>query len=192
VQNNPVFEDSAAASLELFEHSLTAWPPDLFQLKVTVTVRSLVRFTVHACPDVESQPDQPPNVDPLGVAVNVTVPLVKCALHVVAQLRPEGELVTVPEPAPAKFTVRVGPEPKQTTFAVMLPVTIAPDESRFPELLFVVTVAETRALPQATPVTTNKPAGVTVTMSSVFEFQMTWSVISLVTGGCIKVPSALS
>ena len=70
---------------------------------------------MHACPDVESQPDQPPNVDPLGVAVNVTVPLVKCALHVVAQLRPEGELVTVPEPAPAKFTVRVGPEPKQTT-----------------------------------------------------------------------------
>jgi len=58
-------------------------------------------------------------VDPLGVAVNVTVPLVKCELHVVAQLRPEGELVTVPEPVPAKFTVRVGPELKQTTFAVM-------------------------------------------------------------------------
>src|SRR6266480_4051079 len=164
-----------------------------FQLKVTATVRSLFRFTVHACPDTESQPDQPPNVDPLGVAVNVrVVPLGKCALHVVAQLRPEGELVTVPEPGPGeKFTVRVGPEPKQTTFAVMLPVTIAPDESRFPELLFVVTVAETRALPQATPVTTNRPAGVTVTMSGVFEFQVTWSVMSLVTGGCIKVPSAL-
>ena len=93
-----------------------------FQLKVTATVRSLVRFTVHVCPDIESQPDQPPNVDPLGVAVNVIVPLGKCALHVVAQLRPEGELVTVPEPAPGKFTVNVGPELlvlKQTTFAVM-------------------------------------------------------------------------
>jgi hypothetical protein len=53
------------------------------------------------------------------MAVNVTVPLGKCALHVVAQLRPEGELVTVPEPAPAKFSVSVGPELKQTTFAVM-------------------------------------------------------------------------
>ena len=82
-------------------------------------MRSLVRFTVHACPDNESHPDQPPNVDPLGVAVNVTVPLMKCALHVVAQLRPAGELEMVPEPGPAKFTVRVGPELKQTTFAVM-------------------------------------------------------------------------
>src|SRR6266850_2182566 len=50
----------------------------LFLLKVTATVRSLVRSTVHACPDTESQPDQPPNVDPLPVAVIVTaVPLGK-------------------------------------------------------------------------------------------------------------------
>ena len=91
-------------------------------MKVTATVRLLFKATVHTCPDTESQPDQLPNVDdPLGVAVNViVVPLGKLALHVIAQPRPEGELVTVPEPAPTKLTVRVGPEPlKRTTFAVI-------------------------------------------------------------------------
>lgn len=152
-------------------------------------MRSLFRFTVHVCPDTESQPDQLPNVDPLVVAVSVTtVPLVKRWLHVVAQLRPAGELVTVPEPVPGKFTVRLGPELlelKQTTFAVMKPVTIAPDESRPPALWFVVTVAETRAFPHARPVATKRPVGVTVTKSVVFEFHATWFVMSLVTGGCI-------
>jgi hypothetical protein len=76
---------------------------------------------------------------PVGVAVKVTVvPLGNAALQVLAQLRPEGELIMVPEPLPAKFAVRTGPpEPelvKQTTFAVMKPVTMAPVEPIFPTL----------------------------------------------------------
>lgn len=156
-------------------------------MKVTVTVRLLFKFTVHSCPDTESQPAQPPNAEPFGVAVNVTaVPLAKLALHVVAQPRPAGELVMDPEPVPAKVTVRVGPAPlKQTTFAVIKPVTMAPVEDTFPMLLFVVTVADTRAFPQASPVAVSRPVELTVTRSCVFESQVTWSVMSLVTGGCI-------
>ncbi len=148
-------------------------------------MRLLVRlFTVQTSPDpdTESQPVQPPNV-PLGVAVNVTVvPFVKLPLQVVAQLRPKGELVMIPEPVPTKSTVRVGPE-GQTTIAVINPVTIAPDECRPPALVFVVTVAETRAPPQAKPVAARSPVELTVTISGVFEAQVTWSVMSLVTGG---------
>ena len=50
------------------------------------------------------------------------------------QLRPNGELATVPEPLPRNVKVRPGlPEPppdpvKQTTFAVINPVTTAPDD----------------------------------------------------------------
>ena len=95
-------------------------------MKVTVTVRSLVKlFTVPIRPDNESRPNQPENVEPLGVAVKVIVaPLAKLALQFVEQARPGGELVTVPEPPPAKSAVRVGPEApapavKQTTFAVI-------------------------------------------------------------------------
>jgi hypothetical protein len=61
----------------------------------------------------------------VGVAVRTTVvPLVKITPQVLAHPNPAGELVTMPEPVPAKFTVRIGPEPpappvKQTTFAVM-------------------------------------------------------------------------
>jgi hypothetical protein len=52
-------------------------------------------------------PDQPANAEPaVAVAVNVTVvPVGKSAEHVPGQLMPEGELVTVPEPAPARVTV---------------------------------------------------------------------------------------
>jgi hypothetical protein len=60
------------------------------------------------------------------------VPLAKLAVQVFAQVRPEGELVMLPEPGPGKLTVREGPPPpapvKQTTLAVILPVTRAPDE----------------------------------------------------------------
>jgi hypothetical protein len=133
-------------------------------------------------------------VDPFGVAVKVTtVPLTKLALQLVEQPNPAGELATVPAPVPAKVNVTAGPVPvKQITFAVMLPVTRAPDECRFPVLLSVVTVAETKALPHAKPVAVNSPVLLTVTISGVFEFQTTWSVMSLVTGGCMKDPRALS
>jgi len=158
------------------------------QLKVAVTVRLVVRVTVHTTPsgDTASHPDQPPNDEPLlGTAVIATVvPDAKPALHVPAQLRPAGELVTVPEPLPAKSTVRVSPE-KHTTLAVMYPVTRAPVDEIFPGLLFVVTVAEMRALPHARPAAVSTPVELIVAMSGVFEAQVTEFVISFVTGGWI-------
>jgi hypothetical protein len=125
---------------------------------------------------------------PVGVAKSVTaVPLGKLALHVtalLAQLRPGGELVMFPLPAPAKVAVRIGPElPEQATLAVISAVTKAPDEVRFPVLVFVVTVAETRAFPQLIPPGDSRPVAVTVARFGVLEAQVTWSVISLVTGG---------
>ena len=110
-------------------------------MKTKVTVRSLVKlFTVQICPNTASQFPQLENVEAtLAVAVSVTVvPLAKLAVHVLAQVRPEGELVVLPDPVPGKLTVSAGPPPpeavKQTTFAVMLPVTKAPDEGRLPAL----------------------------------------------------------
>jgi len=127
------------------------------------------------------------------VAVRVTlVPLGKLATHgcgpVLAQLSPEGELVTVPVPVPGKVTVRIGSPlvlvpVKHTTFAVMYPVTIAPDADTPPASLFVCTVAEMRVPPQGPPVTVIRPVELTVTIAGVFEVHVTWSVISLVTGG---------
>jgi hypothetical protein len=124
-------------------------------LRVAITAVSLCNEKVQKEALFVHPPLHPPNEEvPTGVAVRVTgVPLAKLALHVpwvLAQLMPRGELVTVPEPLPAKLTVRIGdppPEPvlaKQTTFAVVDPVTMAPDEDGPPALLFVVTVAETR------------------------------------------------
>jgi hypothetical protein len=59
-------------------------------------------------------PEQPPPLQPvkaepaLGVAVSVTaVALAKAAEHVVPQVIPAGELVTVPLPVPALLTVSV-------------------------------------------------------------------------------------
>lgn len=81
----------------------------------------VLKATVHVCPDAVSQPVQPPNVEPFGVAVKVTVvPAGKLALQLAAQPRPPGELDTVPAPVPAKATERTGPVPtKQTTVAVI-------------------------------------------------------------------------
>jgi hypothetical protein len=141
--------------------------------------------TVDPEPEVESQPVQPPNV-PLGTAVNVTmVPLANPALQLLMQISPAGELVTVPLPRPAKFTARIGEPLKHVTFAVMVPVTIAPDEDKPPLLVFVFTVAEIRVPPQARPVAVIRPVVFTVTICGVFEAQITWLVMSLVTGGWI-------
>lgn len=106
-----------------------------------MTVRFVVRVNVHAWPFTESQPTQFPKTEPLfGTAFKITVvPFGKLVLHVLPHPSPAGELLTVPEPLPVKFTVRRGaplpePLPKHTTFAVMLPVTTAPDEDRPPAL----------------------------------------------------------
>ena len=142
----------------------------------------------------ESHPVQLSNTDePVAVAVRVTgVPLAYWVRHGVGleQLRPGGALATVPAPRPAKVRVRTGdpvPPPlelvKQTTFAVMNPVTTAPDEESPPVLVFVVSVAETSVPPHDSPVAVSKPVASTVNICGVFELQVTWFVMSLVTGG---------
>jgi hypothetical protein len=98
-------------------------------LNVTVTVSFASRVTMQgfvlAC---VAQFIQLPNVDPeLGAAVSVTsVPIGNSPTHGAGleQLKPVGELVTVPAPFPAKVKVRAGPLPppllvKQVTFAVI-------------------------------------------------------------------------
>ena len=149
-------------------------------------MRLLLRLlTVQTWPDTASHPSQLKKDEPLfATAVSVIgVPDAKLAAHVPAQLKPGGELVTVPDPLPAS-TVKLSPE-KHTTLAVMYPVTRAPCDEIFPLLLFVVTVAEMRASPHATPAALSTPAELTVAMSGVFEAQVTVFVISFVAGGCI-------
>jgi hypothetical protein len=77
-------------------------------LKVAVTDCAAVIETVQVPVPVQA-PLQPANVEPLAAeAVSVTeVPLAKLALHVLPQLMPDGEEVTVPVPVPARVTVRV-------------------------------------------------------------------------------------
>lgn len=105
--------------------------------------------------------------EPVGVAVSVTVvPAPNAPIHGVGathgELKPAGELVTVPNPAPLNVTVRAGfvapplPE-KQITFPVIDPVTIAPDEEIPPTLVFVFMVAVTKVVPQVTPVAVSNP-----------------------------------
>lgn len=119
-------------------------------------------------------PDQPPKVDgATGVAVRVTVvPAGKLSTQltaVLAQLKLE--LVTVPVPLPRKSTVKIGAAPlpppvlvKQTTLAVIEPVTTAPEEDTPDPSAFVATVAEIRVFgPQTTPVTFISPVELTVT-----------------------------
>src|SRR3954452_166220 len=65
--------------------------------------------TVHWLPFTESQPLQLLKVEPeAGAAVSATeVPSSNAAEQVTPQLIPDGELVTVPDPAPVLETVRV-------------------------------------------------------------------------------------
>jgi len=161
-------------------------------LKVTVTTRLLFKTRLHVGPETVSHPSQLPNAEPeFGAAVReIADPAEKVPLQAVAQPSPAGVLVTVPNPAPEKFTVRrkeLPPDPpepvKQITFACIVPVTIAPEEERLPALLFVWTVAEIKVLPHALPVAVIRPVESTVTICGVLEAQTTWFVISFVTGG---------
>ena len=139
-----------------------------------------------------SQPNQLPNFDrPVPAAVSVTgVPFANWPRHALEQIRPGGELVTVPDPLPAKVRVRISvdapPPPvlvKQTTLAVMNPVTTAPDDDKPPVLLLVVTVAETSVPPHASPVAVSMPVELTLNICTSFEAHVTRFVMSLVTGG---------
>ncbi len=78
------------------------------RMKVAVTELALLKVTTHD-PLPLHAPPHPPNVEPVfGVSFRVTcVPSLKLALQVVPQLMPAGELVTTPDPVPAKLTVRV-------------------------------------------------------------------------------------
>jgi hypothetical protein len=53
-------------------------------------------------------------------------------------------------------------------------------------------VAETSVPPHDSPVAVRKPVALTVNIPVVFDTQVTWSVMSLVTGGWIYVPRALN
>jgi hypothetical protein len=148
-------------------------------LKVAVTVTLFIKLsTVHIVPLVASHPAHPPNVPVVDVAVNVTVvPVGKLATQAVAleaQPSPEGELEIVPAPVPAKSTVMVGPVPvKHVRFAVMYPVTTAPDEETPEPSLLVCTVADTRVPPHTRPVAVKRPVESTVNICGVFEVQVT-------------------
>jgi hypothetical protein len=78
-------------------------------LKVAVTVAFEFKFRVHVAPLPVQAPLQPTKPDRRpGVAVNVTVPLLKVAEHVPEQLlMPAGLDDTLPRPRPPWFTVRV-------------------------------------------------------------------------------------
>jgi hypothetical protein len=155
-------------------------------LKVTVTTGFPLRVNAQTLlvGDV-GHIDQPPNVDVLdGVAVSVIeVPLAKaCVLHGpgVEQLKPSAGSETVPIPAPKNVTLKSGlplPPPvpvKQTTFAVINPVTTAPDDDIPPALLPVVTVAEISVPPQDSPVAVSMPVvASTVNIWGVFDDQVT-------------------
>jgi len=71
----------------------------------------------------------------------------------------------------------------QVTLAVIEPVMSAPEEERPPALWFVFTVAVTSELPQSTPPGERAPVDVTTATAGVFEVQVTWFVMSFVTGG---------
>ena len=108
------------------------------------------------------------------MAVSVTVvPAGKLSTQLIAVLaQSKVGLVTVPVPLPRKLTVKIGDAPpppplvsvKQTTLALMEPVTTAPEEDTPDPSAFVVTVAEICVFgPHTTPVAVISPVGLTVT-----------------------------
>jgi hypothetical protein len=96
------------------------------ELNVAVTLVKAFSVTVHV-PVPEHAPLQPAKLVPMsGVAVSVTVvPLGKLQLHVAPQEMPDGELVTVPVPAPDLLTdkICVGPVNDAVTFLAVSMVT---------------------------------------------------------------------
>ena len=78
-------------------------------MNAAVTLFAALMATVQVLPEVESQPVQLAKVLPAdGLAVRVTlVPELKGALHVLPQLMPVGDDVTVPEPVPDLTTLKV-------------------------------------------------------------------------------------
>jgi hypothetical protein len=165
-------------------------------LNVAVTARSVVKEVImQVSPVIVSHPVQPVNV-PVVVANRVTaVPELNVAVQFAVQTRPAGELVTVPVPFPANVIAMVGLVAlpvSQTTLTVIVPETIAPCDEMPPSLLFLFTVAVTNPVPQSSPVAVKSPVELTVAIPGVFDTQVTWLVMSFVTGGWMKVPVATS
>ena len=126
-------------------------------------------FIVQTAPCIVSQNCHPPNV-PLVAAVKVIgpEPAGRVIAHVAEQKVFPGDAVTEPVPAPANVTVRVTfplvVPVKQTTLAVMEPVTSAPVDGRSPALKLLVTVAEIMVLPHASPTAVARPVELTITI----------------------------
>src|SRR6266850_2411787 len=100
--------------------------------KVAVTSLDAFMVTVHVVPDTVSQPFHPANVDPLAaLAVSVTlVPVAYGSEQSPPQLMPGGFELTLPVPAPAWATDRVGGESKVAVTvldAFMVTVQVVPD-----------------------------------------------------------------
>src|SRR5437867_3264110 len=81
-------------------------------VNVAVTVFEVVSTTVHCGPRTVSHPLQPARVDcESGAAVRTTdVPLANLAEQLAPQLIPDGVLVTVPAPLPARTTATENPD----------------------------------------------------------------------------------
>jgi hypothetical protein len=170
---------------------------------VAVTVVALSSVTTHAPVPLQPPPLQPLKVAPgAGVSDSVIcVPERNVALHVIRQLIPVGELVTVPVPVPAKATVStVGTEtakfavtdvlvPRVTTHgprpaqAPLHPVNAEPEAGVGVKVTCVpLANMKVHAVPQSIP------AGELVTAPEPFPARATVSV----TGFCIAVNVAVT
>jgi len=144
------------------------------QLKVAEILKLVVRlFIVQTFPTNEGQFPHPPKV-PLVAAVAVIgpVPTGKLIAHgvVLGQtvFEPGADTVTDPVPVPGNVIVSCAMPAavpvKQTTLAVMEPVTSAPVDGRSPALKLLVTVAEIMVLPHASPTAVARPVELTITI----------------------------
>lgn len=124
-----------AGTLVTVPEPVPAWLTDNVYCgaKRAITAVSAVNATVHVPSPAQAAPLQPAKADPgPGVAESTTeVPTLREAEHVLPQLMPAGELVTVPEPVPPSVTVSVacggGAAPKlATTLISEFSVTLHP------------------------------------------------------------------